>query len=88
MRKLCTLVFLFALIAASCRPAAEKNGVYAVKQGVYNIGDLGASEIADLEGEWIFVPDKHVPPADVFSGYNRFEKINVDWTKYKEPMYV
>jgi adenylate/guanylate cyclase catalytic domain protein len=49
---------------------------------------LGASEIADLEGEWIFVPDKHVPPADVFSGYTRFEKINVDWTKYKEPMSV
>lgn len=88
MRKLCALAFLFSLLAASCRPAAEKKEVYAVKQGVYNIGDLGASEIADLEGEWIFVPDKHVPPADVFSGYTRFEKINVDWTKYKEPMSV
>ena len=86
MRKFVILVCAFSALTMACKIASAKKEAYTVKQGLYDIGDLGASEIADLEGEWIFVPEKHVPPAEIFTGYNRFEKINYNWNKYKDPM--
>ena len=67
MRKFVILVCAFSALTMACKIASAKKEAYTVKQGLYDIGDLGASEIADLEGEWIFVPEKHVPPAEIFT---------------------
>lgn len=77
----------FLLCSISCSSGSNnKETLYTVERGVYDISNLGASEIIDLNGEWVFIPNKLADPQKDFSGYDRYELINQSWTEYKEPM--
>ncbi|MGI5173594.1 adenylate/guanylate cyclase domain-containing protein [Treponema sp. OMZ 840] len=74
------------LILPSCKKekATEKNT--RIHKGVYNIENLQKSEIVNLEGEWIFIPNEFSNPAQDFSQYTRFESINKRWNTYSQPL--
>lgn len=86
IKKACTFCIpIFFILVFSCRNFKSGKNEYPIVHGVYTIENLGAAETVTLEGDWIFVPNTFVPPADDFSKYDRFEHINTVWTQYTSP---
>ncbi len=73
------LIFLFF----SCSASKEDANVVS---GVYDISELAANEIAELQGKWIFIANDFVDPNTDFSKYTRYEDINQPWVEYNPPM--
>ncbi len=75
---------LFIFLLFSCK-APEENG--SIVDGVYDIANLAANEIAELKGDWTFIPNEFVDPKEDFSKYNRYEDMNEPWFEYDQEKY-
>lgn len=76
---------LFYCVIFSCKSAQSGEASYPIVNGIFNIENLGASEVIDLKGDWVFVPNQFVPPDEDFSQYERFEHIHISWYQYTRP---
>ncbi len=75
---------LLILLFLSCKPPEEAG---TIVEGVYDIADLAANEIAELKGEWVFIPNEFVDPKEDFSKFNRYEDMNTPWFEYDQKKY-
>lgn len=82
------LAVLCTLTLFSCKLPEQYRTDVLVQKGMYSVADLQDSEIVDLKGEWIFVPNRFIDPQKDIFRYNRFEEIHNRWTTYTDPMPV
>jgi len=47
---------------------------------------MQTSEIVNLKGEWIFVPNRFIDPQEDIFRYERFEEISERWNAYTDPL--
>ena len=79
---------LCTLIPFSCKSPEQHKTEPPVSKGLYSVSNLQSSEIVNLKGEWIFVPNRFIDPEEDIFRYNRFEDINERWISYTEPLPV
>lgn len=85
--RLCiTVGLLCGFILFSCKSAAPDQDNTVVRKGCYSAANMQTSEIVNLKGEWIFVPNRFIDPKEDIFRYERFEKINERWSSYTDPL--
>ncbi|UTC62697.1 adenylate/guanylate cyclase domain-containing protein [Treponema sp. OMZ 787] len=82
-----TLIFICILFLSSCIKRAEPL-LDTVVKGVFDAENIGVGDIQVLEGDWIFIPNKFVDPAEDFENYTRYENINMSWNRYGDNLPV